>query len=63
MLGNHKINTDEIIEAVESDDSIGFCTNCGEEHDGCEPDARDYLCESCNKPAVYGADELLFLCG
>ena len=27
---------------------------------GCEPDARQYLCESCGAWSVYGAQELLF---
>lgn len=40
-------------------DSPGICVSCGEEQDGCEPDAREYECESCGKSAVYGASELL----
>jgi len=39
--------------------TTGICTACGEEQEGCEPDAREYVCESCGKPAVYGAEELL----
>lgn len=50
-------------EAVErrmsSLDNPGFCTACGQEQDGCEPDAREYPCEHCGEPAVFGADELL----
>lgn len=41
-------------------DNPGFCVGCGHEHDGCEPDARKYECESCGAMAVYGAEELLF---
>lgn len=40
-------------------DNPGFCIACGEDADGCEPDARKYTCGSCNEPAVYGAEELL----
>lgn len=42
-------------------DNPGFCLNCGLEHDGCEPDARNYKCESCGMKTVYGAVELLHL--
>lgn len=40
-------------------DNPGFCLACGEEADGCEPDARGYECESCGAKAVYGAEEVL----
>lgn len=40
-------------------DNPGFCIACGEDADGCEPDARGYECESCGRPKVYGAEELL----
>lgn len=39
----------------------GICTACGEDADGCEPDARHYRCEHCGKRAVFGAEELLFM--
>ena len=39
-------------------DEPGFCTACGAEADGVEPDARRYECESCGTHAVYGAEEL-----
>jgi hypothetical protein len=42
-------------------DNPGFCINCGEEADGCEPDARRYECEACGAKAVYGASELLMM--
>jgi hypothetical protein len=41
-------------------DNPGFCIACGLEHDGIEPDARKYECESCGTRTVYGAEELLF---
>jgi hypothetical protein len=39
----------------------GFCLACGEEADGCEPDARQYECESCGERKVYGIEELLMM--
>jgi hypothetical protein len=57
------ITADRVCDAVErrmtSLDDPGFCTACGEEADGCEPDARHYKCEACGLFAVFGADELL----
>lgn len=55
------VTLDHIIEAVKEDDNIGFCINCGSEQDGCEPDARAYLCENCGSSCVYGAEELLIM--
>ena len=40
---------------------IGFCIDCGAEHDCCEPDAEKYDCESCGAPFVYGAEQLLLM--
>lgn len=37
----------------------GLCVACGDDRDGCEPDAREYPCFSCGENAVYGACELL----
>jgi predicted RNA-binding Zn-ribbon protein involved in translation (DUF1610 family) len=54
-----KIDLDKIMEAVEADDCMGFCTACGAEVYGVEPDARKYECEECGAHAVYGAEELL----
>lgn len=57
------ITVERVMEAVErqnsSLDNPGFCIFCGEEQEGCEPDARSYRCESCGKRGVYGAEELL----
>lgn len=38
----------------------GFCVKCGADAYGCEPDAREYTCEECDQPGVYGAEEMLF---
>jgi hypothetical protein len=40
-------------------DNPGICIACGNEQDGCEPDARRYECEACGERKVYGAEELL----
>ena len=40
-------------------DNPGLCIACGQEQDGCEPDARNYECESCGEPRVFGCEELL----
>lgn len=40
-------------------DDMGICRSCGAQQGGCEPDARDYTCEACGSPEVYGAEELL----
>ncbi len=54
-------NADKILDAAQADEHIGFCVACGEQaDDNVEPDARDYTCSSCGKPAVYGAEELVF---
>ena len=56
-----KIPLDEVVEAIESDGGIGFCLACGDEASGVEPDAEGYECESCGKPKVYGAEQILLL--
>jgi predicted amidophosphoribosyltransferase len=57
------ITTERVLALVEaqfsSTDNPGICIECGEDADGCEPDARHYLCEACGKHGVYGAEEIL----
>ena len=48
---------EQIEEAMENNE--GFCIECGESKSCCEPDARNYECESCGKKTVFGAEELL----
>lgn len=59
------LTAEKVMEAVErqmnSLDNPGFCMACGDEQDGCEPDARRYKCESCGERQVYGASELLLM--
>ena len=54
-----KPTLDQVMEACESDDNLGFCISCGEEAYGVEPDARSYKCESCGSLSVFGAEEIL----
>ena len=42
-------------------DNPGFCLECGNEQDGCEPDARNHWCEVCGKHAVFGAAEIMLV--
>lgn len=61
----HKSITEKrIISAVKRRnrtlDNPGFCKACGHEQKGCEPDARNYTCDSCGENQVFGAEELLF---
>lgn len=60
---HQNITLDRIVQAVEdSHTSLAnpdFCVFCGEETDGCEPDARAYECENCGRNGVYGVEELL----
>ena len=58
-----KLNIDRVMQAAESDESIGFCLECGEEAHGVEPDARGYKCESCGAQAVSGAEEIILTGG
>lgn len=53
------LNLDEVMDAVGQDDNIGFCKFCGDMAFGIEPDAQNYMCESCGKHQVFGAEQLL----
>ena len=53
------LNMELVMRAAQSDESIGFCRECGAEQGGVEPDARGYKCESCGALEVYGAEEIL----
>ena len=63
MKMHKSITVERIMDACErqntSLDNPGFCIKCGNEQEGCEPDARRYKCEACGEKAVYGAEELL----
>ncbi len=65
MTVHESVTIDRIVSLVEdamsSLDNPGVCLACGEDADGCEPDARRYPCESCGKRQVYGAEEILMM--
>jgi hypothetical protein len=54
-----KISIDDVLEAVEADDYVGFCLACGESQGQVEPDANRLRCESCGVRAVAGAEYIL----
>jgi hypothetical protein len=62
MTVHASVTLQRIIDACEREmsslDNPGICINCGEDADGCEPDARQYQCEACGRRAVYGSGEL-----
>jgi hypothetical protein len=60
-MTEHKLDMDDVMAAVERDDCTGFCLACGNEQDGCEPDATDYECEACGEHKVYGAEECMIM--
>lgn len=57
------ITREQLIAAAEESTfgmaNTGICVACGNEQEGCEPDARNYACEACDEMAVFGAMELL----
>jgi hypothetical protein len=67
MTLHPSITIERVLEAAQSQmtslDNPGICIACGEDADGCEPDARKYPCDACGAQAVYGAEELLIMLG
>ncbi len=64
MRVHASLTADRVIAGVEDTmGNVGFCTKCGVEHDGCEPDMRRGWCEHCESRSVYGAEELMFTIG
>jgi hypothetical protein len=62
----HKsVTTARIIAACEESTfgmgNPGICIACGDDADGCEPDAERYTCEGCGEAAVYGTESLLMM--
>ena len=56
-----KVSIEQVMDAVESGEDMGFCLACGAEAWGVEPDARKYKCDECSEWKVYGAEELLLM--
>ena len=48
-----------MLEAAEADERLGFCTRCGAEVEGVEPNVRGYPCPTCGSETVSGTEELL----
>ena len=65
MKMHPSITPARVANAVEREmtclDNPGFCLKCGNEQEGCEPDARKYECEACGAKAVYGAEEVALM--
>lgn len=65
MKVHPSITIDRLLDAVQRSyctlDNPGFCLACGEDADGCEPDARNYTCECCGAEQVFGAEELTMM--
>jgi hypothetical protein len=38
-------------------EDAGLCLSCGAAAYGVEPDARNYTCEACEEPSVFGIEE------
>ena len=51
----------DYVDAVFGLENPGRCVFCGDEAYGVEPDAREYVCESCGERGVYGLEELLMM--
>lgn len=65
MRRHPSVTVERVAELVKrqigSLENPGICFHCGEEADGCEPDAREYECEACGAEQVYGAEEALIM--
>jgi predicted RNA-binding Zn-ribbon protein involved in translation (DUF1610 family) len=65
MKAHRSITAQRIEDAVKRQmfelDNPGFCIACGNEQEGCEPDAERYECESCGEHSVYGAEQCLLM--
>lgn len=45
-----------------NESSMGWCRDCDAfTTDSCEPDARNYDCDSCGAASVFGAEEALMM--
>ena len=62
---HHSITEERVIDAMQSQtfglENPGFCLACGADHDGCEPDARNYDCYECGEKQVFGAEEVFMV--
>ncbi len=51
------ISISELEELMDGLSSDGICTACGNIQSDCEPDARNYVCEDCEEPRVFGMEQ------
>ena len=62
-LPHESITEDRVValcmEAMRTAENPGICLACGDQADGCEPDAENYTCESCGESCVMGAEQIL----
>ena len=50
---------ERVLSAATEHEFAGFCTACGAETGGIEPDARQYRCDECGAERVYGAEQMV----
>jgi len=55
----YPILSERQMENIMADSNEGFCLHCGSAHSGIGPDARDYTCENCGQPSVFGFEEIV----
>jgi len=62
-----KLNRQSILRRamamMRGDRDEGICLACGATAHGVEPDARQYVCEACGQPKVYGGEEIVMMLG
>ena len=61
MSVHASITEDRLVDAIESLEYLGYCTQCGSEHDSIEPDTSRETCEACGTPTLYGAEQLIIM--
>lgn len=65
MMIHKSVTLARVMRACEAEmndcENPGFCLACGADADGCEPDARNYECDECEQPMVFGAAEVLMM--
>ena len=61
MHAKWQLSEAEIADAIIDREYLGLCRVCGSVAEGVEPDARGYKCHACERPEVYGIEELLIM--
>jgi hypothetical protein len=61
-LGRRGIITFSLAQIEEASElNAGYCLNCGQMQEQCEPDAREYRCDNCTATKVFGAEEIVIM--